>query len=106
MDLDFALNLIFLGAVILVVVSMVRFHNNERFEHFNLVDLITDKEGRVSRPALMEVGSWFVATWGFVMLINQGKLTEWYMGAYIGAFVLRAAHAAYLASQQPKEKAP
>lgn len=92
-------NLILLGMAMLVVVSMVRFHRNEHYKHFNLVDIITCRKGKVSRPAIMEFGAWVVATWGFIVLINKDKLSEWYLGAYIAAFVLRAGHAAYLSNK-------
>ncbi len=105
MNLELAANLILMGIVVLVAVSMIRFHKNEQYKGFNLIDLITDHAGKVSRPACMEVGSWLLASWGFIVLINQNRLTEWYMGAYIGAFVLRAAHAAYLAATTKKDGA-
>lgn len=104
MSVELYANLILVGLAALLAVSMVRFHKNkEQYENFNLVDLFTDHEGHVSRPACMEVGAWVVSTWGFIVLINKDKLTEWYMAAYIGAFVLRAAHAAYL-STKPEAK--
>lgn len=99
MSVELYANLILLGLTMLVAVSLVRFHHNEFYKNFNLVDIITCREGKVSRPAVMEFGAWIVATWGFVVLINKNQLSEWYLGAYIGAFVLRAGHAAYLSSK-------
>lgn len=99
MSIELYANLILLGLVMLIAVSMVRFHKNEHYKNFNLVDVVTCREGKVSRPAIMEFGAWVVATWGFAILINQGKLTEWYAGLYFGAFVVRAAHAAYLSTK-------
>ncbi len=104
MSVDLYANLILLGLVMLVVVSMLRFHNNEFYKDFNLIDVITCREGKVSRPAIMEFGAWVVSTWGFVVLINKNQLSEWYLGAYIAAFVLRAGHAAYLSTKTGTEK--
>lgn len=51
---------------------------------FDLADLITGDNGRVSASKFGQTGSWVVTTWGFVTLIQQGKMTEWYMAAYLG----------------------
>ena len=51
---------------------------------FDLVDLITGDNGRVSTTKFGQTGSWIITTWGFVTLIQQGKMTEWYMAAYLG----------------------
>ena len=86
-----------LGLVVLgLIISAWRFHNNDHYRHFNLIDLVTNREGKISRPAMMELGAFVLMTWGFVVLITKGALTEWYAGLYVGAFVMRAAYSSYL----------
>ena len=95
-----------LGVVgLAVAVSMWRFHSNPHFQHFNLLDLITTNDGKISRPAVMEMGAFVLMTWGFIVLVQRDKLMEWYAGIYVGAFVLRAAHSAWLNCKQQPETA-
>lgn len=93
---EIVLNSILAVLAVAVMVSMYRFHSNTRFQHFNLLDLITTAEGKISRPAVMEFGAFVLLTWGFVFQVQAGKLTTEYAGIYVGAFVARAAHSAWL----------
>lgn len=102
MSVELIANLLLALLAVAVAISLFRFHNNTHYRHFNLVDVITCHKGKVSRPALMEFGAWLIATWGFVVLVNKGQLTDWYMVGYIGAFVARAGHAAYLSTTMNK----
>jgi len=51
---------------------------------FDLADLITGDNGKVSATKFAQTGAWVVATWGFVTLIQQGKMTEWFFAGYMG----------------------
>ncbi len=57
----------------------------------DLNDLITstDKKGktRVDGRKLGEIGAWYVMTLGFWYLVVHDKVTEFYVIAYLGAFV-------------------
>lgn len=50
---------------------------------FDLADLLTERDGKVSSTKLLKTGAWVVGTWGFVTLIQQGKMTEWYFAGYM-----------------------
>lgn len=104
--IDIVLNVLLACAIIAMLVSVWRFHRSGQYEEFNLLDLITSRCGKISRPAIMELGAFVLMTWGFVMLINASQLTEWYTGIYVGAFVLRAAYSSYLAKNVEKERKP
>jgi hypothetical protein len=54
---------------------------------FDLSDLITGENGKVSATKFAQTTALVVSTWGFVTLVQQGKLTEWYFGAYMLAFL-------------------
>ena len=60
--------------------------------NFDLADLVTGDNGKVSATKFMQTGAWIVGTWGFVTLIQQGKMTEWYFAGYMGlCFTVRIA---------------
>lgn len=50
---------------------------------FDLADLLTGDNGRVSLSKCGQASALVVSTWGFVVLVQQGKLTEWYFLAYM-----------------------
>ena len=97
---DIVLNSLLGLGLLFVLVSAWRVHNDkERYAKLNVFTLITHPDGTFSRPAVQEIGVFIVMTWAFVLLANKGNLTEWFVGLYVGAFVLRAAHSAYLNSR-------
>lgn len=98
---DIILNILLAAVAIGVLISFWRFHKDPKYASFNVIDVITNSEGHASRPAIMEFGAFVIMTWGFIMLINRGSLTEWYAGIYIGAFVIRGGWAAYLNAGKP-----
>ena len=96
---DILLNSILGLGLIVVVVSAWRFHRNPAYKNFNLFSLISHQDGTPSRPAVQELGVFVIMSWAFVLLVNKGLLTEWFVMMYVGAFVARAAHSAYLNSK-------
>lgn len=75
---NLSLSLIALG-VLLLLWRWQRSH-----PEFDLADLITADNGKVSSTKMLKMGAWVVGTWGFVTLIQQGKMTEWYFAGYMG----------------------
>lgn len=67
-----------------VVALLILWHWQRSHPHFDLSDLITGDNGRVSSTKFVQTATWIVATWGFVTLVQQGSMTEWYMAAYLG----------------------
>lgn len=61
-------------------------------EQINLVDCVTstDRNGvvRTDSRKLIEVATWYVLTLGFVYIVVQDKLTEWYVAAYLSGATL------------------
>lgn len=85
-----------------VLISMWRFHQDSHYRRFNLIDVVTARDGRISRPAVMEFGSWVIASWYIIIQANRQESIEAEFGLYLGAFVARAAHAAYMNTQSAK----
>lgn len=97
---DIVLNSLLGLVLIFIFVSAWRVHHDkERYANLNIFSLITHADGSFSRPAIQELGVFILMSWGFVMLVNKSALSEWFVVTYVGAFVLRAAHSAYLNSK-------
>jgi hypothetical protein len=94
---DLILNGILILASIAVCWSLVTLHaRNGRWTNFNLVHLIVSKEGYPDGAKCIEMGVFALMSWGFVVQVTKGNLAEWYIVAYVGAFVTRGAFGAYL----------
>lgn len=74
-------NLALSGIALMTLVLL--WHWQRSHPNFDLADLITGDNGRVSSTKLLKTGGWVVGTWGFVTLIQQGKMTEWYFAGYM-----------------------
>ena len=75
-------------AALLIVALMVawsfyRAHRNRTFQ-FDVFDIIMDG-GRVSRLACIAMGAFVVASWVMLRLTLDSKMTEGYLGLYLGA---------------------
>lgn len=51
---------------------------------FDLSDLLTGDNGRISATKFAQTGTWLISTWGFVTLTQKGLMTEWYFMGYVG----------------------
>lgn len=70
------------GIALVVLVLLWRWTRSH--PEFDLADLITGTNGKVSATKFAQTGAWVVSTWGFVTLIQQGKMTEWFFAGYMG----------------------
>jgi len=102
---DYVLNAVLVLLVLAIVASFWHYHRSGNYEQFNLLDLVTTRDGRIHRPAVMEFGAFVLMTWGFIVLINRDNLAEWYATIYVGAFVLRAAYSAWLRQKTDQQDA-
>jgi hypothetical protein len=50
---------------------------------FDLSDLLTGDNGKVSSKKFGQTGAWFISSWGFVTMVQQSKMTEWYFIGYM-----------------------
>ena len=84
-------------SLIVVTALLLTWRWTRSHPNFDLADLITGDNGKVSSTKLLKTGGWLVGTWGFVTLIQQGKMTEWYFAGYMaicfGVDVVRTAFA-------------
>jgi hypothetical protein len=64
-----------------------QWHRSDRFKGFSLVDLVAE-DGKLSSRKFMEFGAWVAATIAFVVMTIRGTITEAWLVAYTGVFVL------------------
>ena len=84
---------------VIVIATVVSWHRTK--DGFDLSQCIVDST--TQRIAPEKVGFMTVLaimTWGFVALILQGKLTEWYAGLYGGMFVAGRFGSQYLSTKK------
>lgn len=55
---------------------------------FSLDEAFLDRNGKTSFARIGQFVALAVSTWGFVFLTLEGKMSEWYMTMYMGAWVL------------------
>lgn len=79
---------LYLTVLVVAVCCLYRGHRNEKI---NLWELVTakDREGnqRTDGGKLFETGAFVVTAVGFSHMALQGKLTEWYVAAFLAAWV-------------------
>ena len=79
---------IYILTLLIVILCLYRGH---RGGDINLWDCVrtTTKDGKLITDArkLWEAGAFVVMTVGFAYLVVQGRLTEFYAGIYVAAFV-------------------
>lgn len=73
------------AAVLLVFIGVLALWHIKHPD-FTLTDLLTGDNGKVSLRKFGAMVALYSSTWGFVTLVEQGKLSEWYFTAYIGVW--------------------
>jgi len=69
-------------------IYLIRLNNDKRSSIY-LLDLVTTA-GILNERKLTRFLTWVVSTWGFIYLLADDKLTEWYFIGYMGAWVANA----------------
>jgi hypothetical protein len=83
--IDFNTTTLLVGAAGFLLALLYAQHKDDKFDLRNvLVDSTTDK---VSLVKLGQFVALCVSTWGFVVLVQKDKLTEWYFAGYILSWV-------------------
>ena len=108
---EIVLNVLIIVVGIVLIRALWRLHRsngggNPLYRNFNLVHLITNKEGFPDGAKCIEMGAFVILSWGFIAYVTAGKLAEWYMQFYVGVFILRGAYGAYLRSKGEPIDAP
>lgn len=75
------LNLLFLIAGTIMIWIMVRIQFGKQGIDFK--DYLRGDDGKTSPTMGFMVGCFLTTTWGFIVLVNKGLLTEWFFNGYI-----------------------
>lgn len=75
------------GVLAMLVAVLWRFHQDNSRPEFELSDLLMEN-GRVSRLAVVLMGSFVVTSWVVVQMALNDKLTEGIFGIYAAAWVI------------------
>ena len=78
-----------LASIVLLCTFYLFRLNNDKKSDIYIVDLITEN-GHLEERKFTRFGAWLVSTWGFVYLIVEQQLSEWYFVGYMGAWVANA----------------
>lgn len=89
-------SLIFLA----VLAAWVLYRWQKSHPAFDLADIITGENGKVSLKKIGVAVALVVSTWGFATLVQQGKLSEFY---FIGYMAVWCGYRAYVETKN-KEK--
>ncbi len=94
-----------LTVVVLVLLGMVFYFHRDPSSKFDLRDLICYR-GELNQGKFMRFGAWIISTWGFVYLVLDQKLTEWYFAGYMAAWAGNALISKYLDRDRASDAEP
>lgn len=81
-------NMMILLIIILSIISILLFKAQNKNDSFDLRSVITDEFNRVSLSKLGQLFALLVSTWGFIVLVHNDKLTEWYFTSYMAIWTI------------------
>lgn len=76
-----------LGMLVILAGIMAYRASHSKGSKFSLDDAFMDASGKTSLGRISTFAALAVSTWGFVFLTLEGKLSEWFMTAYLAAWV-------------------
>jgi hypothetical protein len=68
---------------IILSILLYRWHSNP-LSKFNLSDAIVDENGKFSLFRAGQATALIISSWAFIILVQQGTLTEYYFYGYMG----------------------
>lgn len=77
--------LLALGSV-WVMLSLFR-RSRDPKSNIHLDDLLLGDDGKISRAAVVMMGAFMLSCWMMIYLLAAGKMTEGYVGLFLGAWV-------------------
>lgn len=91
MSTSMPLNGISLDTTVLVIATLVVLISawlwqRDKKNKFDLLDLISGDDGKLSLAKTGQFVALMVSTWGFVAIIRADKMSEWYFAGYMLAW--------------------
>lgn len=84
--------------VLALIAAFILLRWQHSHPHFDLADLITGPNGKVSLKKMGVCAALVVSTWGFATLVQQGKMSEFYFIGYMGVW---CGYRAYVETKKP-----
>lgn len=84
--MDPRLVLLSMWGFVAVALGVIVYWSMRSNNAFSALDFICT-DGRGDPAKLAYTGAFLISTWGFWVLIEQGKMTEYFFLGYVGAFV-------------------
>lgn len=81
-------SILVIGAV-WVMLSLLKSSRDPKSK-IQMEDLLLGEDGRISRSAVVMMGSFLLSAWAMVYMIAAGKMTEGYWMGFLGAWVAPA----------------
>ena len=76
---------VFLGCLLIIVVTWLYNLHNSSNTKIDLADIVTEK-GRLNGSKVFRFIAFLISSWGFVYLIVQNNLSEWYGISYLAVW--------------------
>lgn len=94
-----------LTMVVIFLLLLLWVWHRSSHNRVDLKDLVC-REGRLDEKKFTRFGAWIVSTWGFVYMVLDAKLTEWYFVIYMGVWVTNALLDKYLTAKNTTNQGP
>lgn len=92
--------------IALIVTLWVLYRVQRSDKNIDFVDLLLDTDGKASWTKITAIGAFAIASWAFVAIVQQGKMTEWLFGLYIAVYSGVPVAYRFIASRQPADPPP
>lgn len=97
LNVELDASIVFLTVMSFLVVLVVWSWHRDKSIDFHLQQVLVDSvTGKISIEKVGFMTALAISTWGFVALTIQGKMSEWYAGLYMSAFVLARTGSAWM----------
>lgn len=93
-----------LASIFLIIFAWLKSENKSDKSPINFVDLISEN-GKMNERKFLRIGTWIVSTWGFMFLIVNDNLSEWYFIGYMGTWVANALIGSAIKTKKPEQSA-
>lgn len=96
------------GALLLVIVMIGVILWNIQRDQTNRIDLkdLICTNGELDDGKFFRFTTWMVSTWGFIYLMLDHKISEWYFAGYMAAWTGNALVNRWLSNKEPQKIAP
>ena len=93
-----------LGVLLFFVYVLSRSATRNKESRFNFGDAFLDDNGKTSMTHVLMFGAFIISSWAILAMTLGSELTEWALGAYLGAFVVNSVGRKFAESKSDNSK--